>query len=69
MHPWSASLRKQIRHVPNFRYTARGRPQSMQRRTTRVEYLGLRFAEAILDLLAIVVQCVLGSRARGSWVR
>jgi len=43
-----------MRQVPNFRYTARGRPQSMQRRTTRVEYLGLRFAAAILDLLAMV---------------
>ena len=54
MQPVSASFRKQIRHVPNLRYTARGRPHSMQRRTTRVEYFGFRAAAAILDLLAIV---------------
>ena len=53
MHPWSASLRKQIRHVPNLRYTARGRPQSMHRRTSRVENFGGRLAAAIFDLLAI----------------
>jgi hypothetical protein len=65
MQPWSASFRKQIRQVPNLRYTARGRPQSMQRRTARVEYLGLRFAAAIFDLLAMILQCVL--RIRGRW--
>jgi len=43
-----------MRHVPNLRYTARGRPQSMQRRTIRVENFGFRFAAAILDLLAMV---------------
>jgi len=54
MLPWSASLRKQIRQVPNLRYTARGRPQSMQRCTFRVENFGGRFAAAIFDLLAMV---------------
>ena len=29
--PRSANLRKQIRQMLNFRYTARGRPQSLQR--------------------------------------
>jgi len=53
MHPWSASFRKQIRHRPNFRYTARGRPQSMQRCTFRVENFGGLFAAAIFDLLAM----------------
>ena len=53
MTPWSASFRKQIRQVPNLRYTARGRPHSMQRRTIRVENFGGRFAAAIFDLLAI----------------
>jgi hypothetical protein len=53
--PASASLRKQIRQIPNFRYTARGRPQMRHRRTKRVENLGLRNAIAIFDLLAIVV--------------
>jgi hypothetical protein len=52
-----------MRQVPNLRYTARGRPQSMQRRTIRVEYLGVRFAAAILDLLAMVFQCVLRFRS------
>jgi hypothetical protein len=50
--PWSANFRKQIRQMPNLRYTARGRPQSLQRRTRRVENLGSRRAMAILDLLA-----------------
>jgi hypothetical protein len=54
MQPWSASFRKQMRQVPNLRYTARGRPQSMQRRTIRVENFGFRWAAAILDLLAMV---------------
>jgi len=62
MQPWSASLRKQIRQVPNLRYTARGRPHSMQRRTTRVEYFGFRLAAAIFDLLAMVIHSV--SRGR-----
>ena len=31
--PSSARLRKQIRQIPNFRYTARGRPQIRHRRT------------------------------------
>jgi len=42
-----------MRQMPNFWYTARGRPQSLQRRTSRVENFGLRAAEAILDLLAM----------------
>ena len=55
MQPWSASFRKQMRQMPNLRYTARGRPQSMQRCTCRVENLGGRLAAAIFDLLAILV--------------
>src|SRR3954454_3641520 len=50
--PWSASFRKQMRQMPNLRYTARGRPQSWHRRLRRVEYLGVSLAFAILDLLA-----------------
>jgi len=50
--PRSASLRKQIRQIPNLRYTARGRPQSLQRHSRREEYFGSRFDLAILDLLA-----------------
>jgi hypothetical protein len=41
--------------MPNFRYTARGRPHSMQRCTWRVENFGGRLAAAIFDLLAIFV--------------
>ena len=41
-----------MRHVPNLRYTARGRPHSLQRDSRRVENFGVRFAFAIFDLLA-----------------
>ena len=51
--PLSAISRKQIRQMPNLRYTARGRPQILQRRTSRVENFGLRLAIAIFDLLAM----------------
>ena len=40
--PSSASLRKQIRQMPNFRYTARGRPHNWQRRRSRVENFGFQ---------------------------
>ena len=50
--PWSANLRKQIRQMPNLRYTARGRPHSLHRRLSRVENFGVSFAFAIFDLLA-----------------
>lgn len=53
--PSSANFRKQMRHIPNFRYTARGRPQSRQRRTNRVLNFGGRCALMIFDLLAIVL--------------
>jgi hypothetical protein len=56
IRPSSAKLRKQIRQIPNFRYTARGRPHNLQRDSRRDEYLGdvSDFsALAILDLLAI----------------
>jgi len=33
--PWFAMLRKHMRHIRNFRYTARLRPQISHRRTTR----------------------------------
>src|SRR6478736_3076020 len=50
--PWSANLRKQIRQMPNFRYTARGRPHMLQRRLKRVVNFGACLALANLDLLA-----------------
>src|SRR5437868_7552682 len=58
IRPWSASLRKQMRQMPNLRYTARGRPQSWQRRFSRVANLGESFAFAILDLLATEISNV-----------
>lgn len=36
--PACASSRRQIRQSPNFRYTARGRPQRLQREYCRVLY-------------------------------
>jgi hypothetical protein len=50
--PRSANLRKQIRQMPNLRYTARGRPHSLQRDSLRVLNFGFRLALAIFDLLA-----------------
>ena len=47
-----AVSRKQIRQIPNLRYTARGRPQNLQRFSCRVLNFGLRTALAIFDLLA-----------------
>ncbi len=52
MSPWSANLRKQMRQMPNLRYTARERPHSLQRRLRRVVNFGARLALANLDLLA-----------------
>jgi hypothetical protein len=53
--PWSANLRKQMRQMPNLRYTARGRPQSRQRFSWRELNFGVAFALAIFDLLATEV--------------
>jgi hypothetical protein len=53
--PWSASFRKQMRQMPNFWYTARGRPQSRQRFSNRELNFGTLFALAIFDLLATIV--------------
>jgi hypothetical protein len=41
-----------MRQMPNLRYTARGRPHSLQRFSRRVLNLGVALALAILDLLA-----------------
>jgi hypothetical protein len=38
--PSEAYFRKQHLHMSNFRMYPRGRPQTLQRRTSRVEYLG-----------------------------
>jgi hypothetical protein len=48
----NASLRKQIRHTPNFLMNALGRPQSGHLLYFRTPNLGLRCAFAIMDFLA-----------------
>src|SRR2546428_25563 len=50
--PRCASCRKQIRHRPNFRNTARGRPQRRQREYLRTLNLGVRFHFSSIDFLA-----------------
>ncbi len=57
--PLLAKLRKQMRQMPNLRYTARDRPQSLQRYTVRELNLGLLFAFSLLAFGAI--------RFVGSW--
>src|SRR5690606_18712296 len=51
--PLCAISRKQMRHRPNFRNTARGRPQREQRVYPRTANFGFRFALAISAFLAI----------------
>src|SRR5580693_6781890 len=51
--PRCAIVRKQMRHRPNLRYTARGRPQRVHRVYARTSNLGLRFALTISAVLAI----------------
>ena len=62
IRPWSASLRKQIRQMPNLRYTARGRPHILQRRTMRVVNFGVRADFAICPLVATTITWVLNER-------
>jgi len=47
-------LRKQMRHTPNLRKKARGRPQSGQRLYALVGNLGFLCALAIIDFFAKV---------------
>src|SRR5215218_2524073 len=53
--------------MPNFLYTARGRPQRRQRECARVLYLGVRWEATILDVLAIreVLSCLCRYRLAG----
>jgi hypothetical protein len=51
--PLCASCRRQIRQMPNLRYTARGRPQRLHRVYRRVVYFWGRAALAIKLFLAI----------------
>src|SRR5581483_5687439 len=55
IRPSLAMLRKQIRQMPNLRYTARGRPHSRQRKRTRMR------SRAAISLR--------GSRCAGSGLR
>jgi hypothetical protein len=50
--PSAASVRKQIRHMPNFLKYARGRPQIWQRLWNRTAYFGFRFHLSIADFFA-----------------
>lgn len=59
IRPWSASLRKQIRQMPNLRYTARARPHILQRRLSRVVNFGVSLALANFALLATIYSQVL----------
>lgn len=51
--PRAARLRKQMRQMPNLRYTARGLPHKRQRYTRRVENFGLLNAFKIFALHAM----------------
>src|SRR4051794_8868982 len=53
MRPWCASSRRQMRQMPNLRYTARGRPQRRQREWARVGYFGGRAWRTLWDVLAM----------------
>ncbi len=66
--PWSAILRKQMRHSPNLRYTARGRPHNWQRRRSLVENFGFCFALASLDALAMQMCLEVYVNEFGVWV-
>src|SRR5579864_7462470 len=52
--PLSASPRKQMRHISNFRKNARERPQMRQRLRTRILYFSFFFILAHLAVVAIV---------------
>jgi hypothetical protein len=52
--PRWAMDRKQIRHSPNLRYTARGRPHREHRVYPRTLNFGVRFALAIRAFFATV---------------
>jgi hypothetical protein len=54
MRPSAASVRKQIRHMPNFLMYARGRPHSLQRLCARTRNFGGRFERSIADFFAKV---------------
>src|SRR4051794_34740791 len=62
---WAIS-RRQIRHRPNLRKTACGRPHRWQRVYARTANLGLRFAFSIRAFLAMVV---ISYRLSGWWPR
>src|ERR671918_2877836 len=51
--PWCASSRRQIRHTPNLRYTARGRPHLEQREYLRTPNFGSRDCLTTSDFLAM----------------
>src|SRR3954471_18889949 len=60
MNPLWASSRRQIRHKPNLRYTARGRPQRRQRVYSRVLYLAGRAWRTRCDVFAMALGVLSG---------
>jgi hypothetical protein len=50
--PSAAMVRKQIRHIPNLRMYARGRPQIRQRLRNRTPNFGACFQRSIADFFA-----------------
>jgi len=53
--PSAASVRKQMRHIPNFRMYARGRPHSRQRLCCRTLNFGAFFQRSIADFFAKIL--------------
>src|SRR4051794_32659038 len=68
MKPWCASSRRQIRQMPNLRYTARARPQRRQRLYSRVLNFAGRAWRTRWDVLATTSGLLLGA-AVGADVR
>jgi len=55
MRPSAASVRKQMRHMPNFLMYARGRPHRRQRLWNRTLNLGVCFQRSIADFFAKIL--------------
>jgi len=62
--PRCAMVRKQMRHRPNLRYTARGRPQREHLVYPRTANFGVRFALAIRPFFATCQLSLNGNPSR-----
>src|ERR1044072_2831539 len=65
MKPLCASSRRQMRHTPNLRYTARLRPQRRHRVYSRVLYLDPRCWRTFWDVLATGLALLAGGGVHG----